>query len=201
MRATHRGDRVDRHISSVGAQEFIHVSPDGQAVRFLGGAGDTQPSQRHSETWERCCWSQEVRRQKVAIEVIDSCPGCESDEDPRALPLVRSLLGLGRALSTRPVQLDVVAGEGESMIGGDVTSPLLDGGVSLDFHGCPALAAHQVMMVGGGAAAVRHLTLGGADGVELAVIDHGLQIAVDGGQADGDVPVAQCVEHLLGSHE
>ena len=113
--------------------------------------------------------------------MIDSCPGCESDEDPRALPLVRSLLCLGRAFSARPVQLDVVAGKGESMIGGDVTSPLLDGGVSLDFHGCPALAAHQVMMVGGGAAAVRHLTLGGADGVELAVIGHGLQIAVDGG--------------------
>lgn len=119
----------------------------------------------------------------------------------RGLLLMSRLLGLGRAFSARSVQLDVVAGEGESMIGGDVTSPLLDGGVSLDFHGCPALAAHQVMMVGGGAATVRHLTLGGADGVELAVIGHGLQIAVDGGQADGDVPVAQCVEHLLGSHE
>ena len=47
MRATHRGDRVDRHISSVGAQEFIHVSPDGQAVRFLGGA---EAPSRHNGT-------------------------------------------------------------------------------------------------------------------------------------------------------
>ena len=82
MRATHRGDRVGRHISSVSGQEFIHVSPGGQTARFLDGEGDTQPSQRHNETWERCCWSQEVRRQKVAIEMIDSCPVYESDEDP-----------------------------------------------------------------------------------------------------------------------
>ena len=58
------------------------MSPGGQAARFLDEAGDTQLPQRHSETWERCCWSQEVRRQKVAIEMIDSCPGYESDEDP-----------------------------------------------------------------------------------------------------------------------
>ena len=99
----------------------------------------------------------------------------------RGLLLMGCLLGLGRALSAHAVQLDVVAGEGESVIGGDVTSPLLDGGVGLDLHGRPARAAHQVVMVGGGAAAVRHLALGGADGVELAVIGHGLQIAVDGG--------------------
>ena len=40
----------------------------------------------------------------------------------RGLLLMSRRLGLGRAFSARPVQLDVVAGKGESMIGGDAVS-------------------------------------------------------------------------------
>ena len=61
-------------------------------------------------------------------------------------PLDQRYMLRARARRAQPEDVDDVMRLGETMLGGNVFCPLLDG-IRLDFDGCAALAANQVMVV------------------------------------------------------
>src|SRR6476469_3202462 len=89
---------------------------------------------------------------------------------------------------------------GEAVLGADPGRPRLDG-AALDLDRAAAVAAHQVVVVTCRARAVDGLTVVGAQHVDLAVGGHGLQVAVDGGEADLVAAGPQERVQLLGRAE
>jgi hypothetical protein len=82
---------------------------------------------------------------------------------------------------------------------------LLGNGICPTFHGrsgdlnrTTTAAADQMMMVTGRTAAIRSLTVIGADNVKITCIGHELQRPVDRGEADTFAVMAQIIVNLLG---
>ena len=72
---------------------------------------------------------------------------------------------------------------------------------SRDFDRATTGPTDEMMVVPGGAAAVRSLTVVGSDGVEIACLAHELQGSIDRGQADAFAVMSQIVMDLLGRSE
>lgn len=64
-----------------------------------------------------------------------------------------------------------------------------------------AVAADQMVVVAGRAAAIRGLTVAGTDGVQITYVGHQLQRAIDRGQSDAFPVMSQIIVNLLRGSE
>ena len=107
-----------------------------------------------------------------------------------------ALADLGGALGAQPVDLHLVLGVDEAVLGGNPGRPLLRGsGVDLD--GAPTAVADEVVVVGRRAVPEGQLAAGSAPGVDLAVLRQRLEHPIDRGQAGAVSSGAQIGMELL----
>ena len=84
----------------------------------------------------------------------------------------------------------------EAMLGGNCIGPALNRRTG-DFDRTTTVAAYQMVMVAGRAAAIRRLAVAGPDRVKVAHVGHELQCAVDRRQPNAFAVLSQVVMNLL----
>src|SRR5262245_15141839 len=137
------------------------------------------------------------RRQAPAMIAWTPQPRGEDTPDPRTLmtrcgtssnpvkrPSCQGAVGAGAE------DLNVVGDPHEAVLGTDLFRPSLYGW-AFDLHRASAVAADEVVVVTGGAAAVDGLTVPGAQYVHLSSVGQRLQRPIDGRQANGVAARAQ----------
>lgn len=102
------------------------------------------------------------------------------------------------ALDAETCQFGVMLDFAEAVFGGDPAAPLRQSAI-VQFDNPAAFATDQVMVVTVRAGAVRRLTRRAGDRIDLALLGHATEVAVDGRQADCVIGSAQVFMQLLGA--